>query len=66
MTKEEFKKLIDSIEFEQIESAAIVYYKKKPKKEYYDWEDQTDYEPKYFEIGNHSEKKIINVIVGEE
>lgn len=53
MNKEEFKNLIDTLDFEEIECAKITYYKKKPNS--YSYNNSRDYEPKTFCIGQDLE-----------
>ena len=55
MSKEEFIKLLDTLEFEELRCATISYYKKKPSK--YGGYDE-DYNPKTICIGTDLEKLI--------
>lgn len=57
MTKEEFIKLLDTLDFEELRCATISYYKKQPKKNVSYWE-QEDYNPKTICIGTDLEKLI--------
>ena len=58
MTKEEFIKLLDTLDFEEIRCATISYYKKKPKKNLSYWEESDDYNPKTICIGTNLESLI--------
>ena len=55
MTKEEFIKLLETLDFEEIRCATVSYYKKKPKK---NWEESDDYNPKTICIGTNLESLI--------
>ena len=55
MSKEEFIKLIETLNFEELRCATISYYKKKPSK--YGGYDE-DYNPKTICIGTDLEKLI--------
>lgn len=55
MNKEEFIKLIEALNFEELRCATISYYKKKPNK--YSYENE-DYNPKTICIGTDLEKLI--------
>ena len=58
MTKEEFIKLLDTLDFEELRCATISYYKKKPKKNVSYWEQEEDYNPKTICIGTDLERLI--------
>lgn len=58
MTKEEFIKLLEVLEFEELGCATISYYKNKPKKSLSYWEDSEDYKPKTICIGTNLETLI--------
>ena len=58
MNKEEFIKLLETLDFEEIRCATISYYKKKPKKNVSYWEETEDYNPKTICIGTDLEKLI--------
>lgn len=55
MNKEEFIKLLQTLNFEELRCATISYYKKKPSK--YNWGDE-DNNPKTICIGTDLEKLI--------
>ena len=55
MTKEEFIKLLETLDFEEIRCATVSYYKKKAKK---NWEESDDYNPKTICIGTNLESLI--------
>ena len=55
MSKEEFIKLLDTLEFKELRCATISYYKKKPNNYSYGNED---YNPKTICIGTDLEKLI--------
>ena len=58
MTKEEFIKLFETLNFEEIRCATISYYRKKPKKNLNHWEESDDYNPKTICIGTNLESLI--------
>ena len=58
MTKEEFIKLLEILDFEEIRCATVSYYKKKPKKNLDYWEESDDYNPKTICIGTNLESLI--------
>ena len=55
MSKEEFIKLIETLEFEELRCATISYYKKKPSK--YGYNDE-DYNPKTICVNTNLESLI--------
>ena len=58
MNKEEFLKLLDTLDFEELRCATISYYKKKPKKSTLYYEETEDYNPKTICIGTNLESLI--------
>ena len=58
MNKEEFIKLLQTLDFEELRCATISYYKKKPKKNVSYWEQEEDYNPKTICIGTDLERLI--------
>lgn len=58
MSKEEFIKLLEALDFEELRCATISYYKKKPKKSTFYYEETEDYNPKTICIGTNLESLI--------
>lgn len=58
MNKEEFIKLLETLDFEELRCATISYHKKKPKKNTLYWEETEDYNPKTICIGTNLESLI--------
>ena len=58
MTKEEFIKLLETLDFEEIRCATVSYYRKKPKKNLSYLEESDDYNPKTICIGTNLESLI--------
>ena len=58
MNKEEFIKLLEALNFEELRCATISYYKKKPQRTYRYDDDTEDYNPKTICIGTDLEKLI--------
>ena len=58
MNKEEFIKLLETLDFEELRCATISYYKKKPKKSTLYYEETEDYNPKTICIGTNLESLI--------
>lgn len=58
MNKEEFLKLLETLDFEELRCATISYYKKKPKKSTLYYEETEDYNPKTICIGTNLESLI--------
>lgn len=57
MSKEEFLKLLETLDFEELRCATISYYKKKPKHTLY-YEETEDFNPKTICIGTNLESLI--------
>lgn len=58
MSKEEFLKLLEALDFEELRCATISYYKKKPKKSTLYYEETEDFNPKTICIGTNLESLI--------
>lgn len=58
MSKEEFIKLLETLDFEELRCATISYYKNKPKKKLSYWEEDEDYSPKTICINTNLESLI--------
>ena len=57
MSKEEFIKLLEALDFEELRCATISYYRKKPRNTLY-YEEKEDFNPKTICIGTNLENLI--------